>query len=564
MYTDVDELGGEVWFGEVPAGPDGEPMPRSRHGLADATLRGMRAASVCESIGRSKRVVEFDVETQGKARARDEMQNVLPDGRNRGEVSELSERPGKSKVEVEGGRRGAKGRGGVTSGGAAVNRTTSNPAREHAWPSHAWASQVEQAIPDSGAGATMLRGPLGKIWGSKKLERMYFRVGNDEIVEGVGGEPVDTVMMDEDGIWRVKRTAPGYVVGAAPYTLLSIPASQPYGLGAAYHAVGGAFLTDSQGRRYPMYKLADTWRVRMYILPVGHSYEEGEEVDLDGMQAVDAVVADEGCVPAVTAAQMTDEEADELIERARNEALELRWVGERVFKPGCAGCHCDPLGGWFDRGVKLRATDVVIATSLDEERQLRELSAEAGRREGLCGTWWHQFTTVKACDHAQRRVLCDPGGATDASKMADPSALRDSLRRGLVVVVEKPTASATRDASKKSRALTETNVVPRGGSPGDVSEVFEGPGKSKSGGEGDGEGDGTCFDSVSAANSISTTPIERDQAMRMDEFEREARVEALVERVVEQMAPGAAPTTAAGAPVASRTRSWRYEVDEVG
>ena len=75
------------------------------------------------------------------------------------------------------------------------------------------------------------------------------------------------------------------------------------------------------------------------------------------------------------------------------------------------------------------------------------------------------------------------------------------------------TASATRDASKKSRVLTETNVVPRGGSPGDVSEVFEGPGKSKSGGEGDGEGDGTCVDSVSAANSISTTPIERDQAM---------------------------------------------------
>ena len=200
MYTDVDELGSEVWFGEIPAGPDGEPMPRSRHGLADATLRGMRAASVCESIGRSERVVEFDEETQKK---------------------------------VEGGRRGAKGRGEVTSGGAAVNRPTSNPAREHAWPSPAWVSQAEQAIPDSGAGATLLRGPLGKIWGSKKLEKMYFRVGNDEIVEGVGGEPVDTVMMDEDGIWRVKRTAPGYVVGAAPYTLLSIPASQPYGLGAA-------------------------------------------------------------------------------------------------------------------------------------------------------------------------------------------------------------------------------------------------------------------------------------------------------------------------------------------
>ena len=80
MYTDVDELGSEVWFGEVPAGPDGEPMPRSRHGLADATLRGMRAASVCESIGRSERVVEFDEETQKK---------------------------------VEGGRRGAKGRGEV-------------------------------------------------------------------------------------------------------------------------------------------------------------------------------------------------------------------------------------------------------------------------------------------------------------------------------------------------------------------------------------------------------------------------------------------------------------------
>ena len=94
MYTDVDELGGEVWFGEVPAGPDGEPMPRSRHGLADATLRGMRGASVCESIGRLERVVEFDEETQKKVEG-GPRRNEVPRGATHGDASDDCERPGK-------------------------------------------------------------------------------------------------------------------------------------------------------------------------------------------------------------------------------------------------------------------------------------------------------------------------------------------------------------------------------------------------------------------------------------------------------------------------------------
>ena len=34
MHTEVDEMGSDVWYGEVPAGPDGEPrMPDLGHFL---------------------------------------------------------------------------------------------------------------------------------------------------------------------------------------------------------------------------------------------------------------------------------------------------------------------------------------------------------------------------------------------------------------------------------------------------------------------------------------------------------------------------------------------------
>ena len=81
MYTDVDELGGDVWFGEVPAGPDGEPMPSTRLGKEDAVLRRMRQESVCMPIGAATAAAATATEspakkTEDEARDTREMQKA--------------------------------------------------------------------------------------------------------------------------------------------------------------------------------------------------------------------------------------------------------------------------------------------------------------------------------------------------------------------------------------------------------------------------------------------------------------------------------------------------------
>ena len=49
MHNDVDELGSGMWFGEVPIGPDGEPLittvPKT-----DGELRELRAKSIVGSV----------------------------------------------------------------------------------------------------------------------------------------------------------------------------------------------------------------------------------------------------------------------------------------------------------------------------------------------------------------------------------------------------------------------------------------------------------------------------------------------------------------------------------
>jgi hypothetical protein len=109
------------------------------------------------------------------------------------------------------------------------------------------------AVPDSGAGLTLLTVEAARRWCGGS-QRRWFSDAQGQRFETYGGELLDMLVMDEEG---------------ATETLISIPGSQEYGLGAGYVPGGGAHLLDAEGRKYPMYMgRGGTYKIDMHVLPL--------------------------------------------------------------------------------------------------------------------------------------------------------------------------------------------------------------------------------------------------------------------------------------------------------
>ena len=222
QYLHVDDLGGDEWLGDgtIPAGSNGEELRRSVP-KADAELRRLRTESVTLPITALR-------------------------GGDRASEPNMTAALASRKVE---------------------KKELLRQLRD-------WMSVV---VADSGCGVTMLTEADGLKWRTRGMKQIKYAVANGQIEIGYGGEPLDVAIMDDHGVWRVKRVGPAFVCKNASSTLLSLGKAAEHDLGTVIEP-GGAYLFDAE-HRYPMEMMGDTYKVTMHIMPVGHEFEVGSEVD---------------------------------------------------------------------------------------------------------------------------------------------------------------------------------------------------------------------------------------------------------------------------------------------
>ena len=136
--------------------------------------------------------------------------------------------------------------GAATAAAATATDSSAKKTEDEARDTHEMqkADRKDSGLPDSGAGATMLTKATGAVWSPAESELVYFRVGNDALVAGRGGDLLYIVIQDDEGKWRAVCVGPGYVVNEAPLNLLSVPSMQSYGMGADFAPGGGACLSE--------------------------------------------------------------------------------------------------------------------------------------------------------------------------------------------------------------------------------------------------------------------------------------------------------------------------------
>ena len=253
MHNDVDELGSGMWFGEVPIGPDGEPLittvPKT-----DGELRELRAKSIVGSVAGDH------------------------------EQSECGAGAGGGVARLAGGA-GPAGAAGVA-GAAAVAREMRCPACRAESPGLGAHVQV---LPDSGAGGTMLTSAVGAVWDGDRSQTTSFIDANGRVVPARGGGEFCVALYDAAaGVWRKESYGAGWVNPTAPTVLGSVAVAQTRALGTHYPAGGGAYHQNERGHVYVMSDAVahGVHQIMAYVLPSRCGLPSGTVVDVTGLPVV--------------------------------------------------------------------------------------------------------------------------------------------------------------------------------------------------------------------------------------------------------------------------------------
>ena len=250
MYREVDEMGSDEWYGEVPCGPDGEPLRREA-ALSDEERRRRVAMSILEGPVREGGL-EDEIETLGGGGA-------PPDGR---------------------GQHG-------TSDTAALMATTGGTVSDGGF----------VMLPDSGCGATYLSPAVGGVWDGDRSKVVRFEDAQGGIVEARGGGEFNIGLYDHVAkVWRKESYGPGWCVpleSKSRTTLGSVHGAQARKLGTHYPWSGGAYHENEHGHVYRMMRPGEAGgaegngggvaQIRAYLLSSTSTLRSGDVVDVTGL-----------------------------------------------------------------------------------------------------------------------------------------------------------------------------------------------------------------------------------------------------------------------------------------
>ena len=257
MHNEVDELGSGMWLGEVPVGPDGEPLittvPKT-----DGELRELRAESIVGSVA---------------------------DGHGQ---SECGAGAGGGVVRLTGGA-GSAGAAGVAGAAAVACEKRSGRLCSACRAESPGLGAHVQVLPDSGAGGTMLTSAVGAVWDGDRSQATSFIDANGKVVPARGGGEFCVALYDAAaGVWRKESYGAGWVNPMAPTVLGSVAVAQTRALGTHYPAGGGAYHQNERGHVYVMSDAVahGVHQIMAYVLPSRCGLPSGTVVDVAGLPVV--------------------------------------------------------------------------------------------------------------------------------------------------------------------------------------------------------------------------------------------------------------------------------------